>query len=123
MKKNADSRPGNEYLDVCYLQHEMSLSQRKRTLGLLARAAVCGQKEMVEELIHSNASEGSLNASSLSKKPNVCADIQMGDSLSGSPLTQMLVYVLHHDCPDVIHGEILELLIGKNLDVNVFDFM
>lgn len=61
MKKHAGTCPGDRgYLDVCFLQHEMSLKQRKRTfyyIGLLAHAAICGQKNMVEELIRSKASK------------------------------------------------------------------
>ena len=60
MKEYANTHPGDrKYLDVCYLQNEMSLSGRKRTfyfMGLLAYAAVRGRKNMVEELILSKAS-------------------------------------------------------------------
>lgn len=47
----------------------------------------------------------------------------MGDCLSGSPLTQILVYALHHNCPEVVNGEIVQLLIGSNLNVNVLNLM
>ena len=61
MKKYANTCPGDkEYLDVCSLQCELSLTKRKRTfyyMGLLAHAAICGQKNMVEELIRSKASK------------------------------------------------------------------
>lgn len=67
MKKYSNTCPGDKgYLDVCYLQHEMSLSKRNRTfyyMGLLAHAAVCGQKIMVEELIRSKASKDLLDIS------------------------------------------------------------
>lgn len=58
MKKNASDDAN--YLDVCHLQSELSLSQRSRTyyyMTLLAHAAVRGQKKMVEELLHNKASK------------------------------------------------------------------
>ncbi len=65
MKKNADRCPGDQgYLDVCYFQHEMSLRKRKRIyyyMGLLAHAAICGHKDLVEELIRSKASNEHLH--------------------------------------------------------------
>ncbi len=47
----------------------------------------------------------------------------MGDCLSGLPLTQVLVYAFHHNCPEVIQGEIFQLLIraNLNLDINVIE--
>ncbi len=44
---------------------------------------------------------------------------EMGDCLSGLPLTQVLVYALHNNCPEVIQGEILQLLIRADLDLDV----
>lgn len=57
----------------------------------------------------------------LVKLRHCAADTQMGNGFSGSPLTQMLVYALHHNCPKVVNGEIVQLLIGRDLNVNVFD--
>lgn len=53
-------------LDVYYLQSEMSLCQRERVIyymGLLAHAAVCGQKDMVELLLRKGASKDFENRS------------------------------------------------------------
>ena len=65
MKKHVDKCPGDQgYLDVYYLQHKMSLRKRKRTfyyMGLLAHAAICGHKDLVEELIRSKASNEHLH--------------------------------------------------------------
>ncbi len=47
----------------------------------------------------------------------------MGNYRSGLPLTQVLVYALHNNCPEVIQGEILQLLIGVNLNINVIKSM
>lgn len=49
----------------------------------------------------------------------------MGDGLSGSPLTQTLVYAFHHNCPKLVKNGTAELLIGTEdtLDVNVFYYM
>lgn len=58
MKNNATDK--TKFLDACYLQFELSLSQRKRTsyyMSLLAHAAVHGQKSMVEELLSNGASK------------------------------------------------------------------
>ena len=49
-----------KYLDVCYLQSVLSLSEREHTsyyMTLLSHAAVHGQKEMVEELLSNGASK------------------------------------------------------------------
>ena len=48
---------------------------------------------------------------------------EMGDCLSGSPLTQILVYALHHNCSEVINTEIVQLLIGTNLNINILYLM
>ena len=52
------------YLDVCYLQSEFSLKKRENThfyMTLLSYAAVHGQKEMVEVLLHRGASKCIIN--------------------------------------------------------------
>ena len=48
------------------------------------------------------------------------ADTRTGNCLSGSPLTQALVYAQHHNCPDAVDGEIIQLLMDTELDINVF---
>lgn len=50
-------------------------------------------------------------------------DTQSGNGLSGSPLTQLLEYALHHNCPEVIDNEIVQLLVKTPLDVNVIYFL
>ena len=61
MEKHAGTCPGPEgYLDVCYLQQEMSLSLRERTyyyMGLLAHAGICGHQNLVKKLIEKKASK------------------------------------------------------------------
>ena len=47
----------------------------------------------------------------------------MGNGLSGSPLTQVMVHALHHNCPEVVDGEIVQCLIDTDLDVNVISFL
>ena len=60
---------------------------------------------------------------------------KMGNSLSGIPLTQMLVYALHHSCcSEVIDDQIIQLLTGtdqsdldtvqkSHLDINILYLM
>ena len=58
MEKHATDK--TKYLDVCYLQSEMSLSRRRHTfyfMTLLSYAAVHGHKNMVKELIERGASK------------------------------------------------------------------
>lgn len=44
---------------------------------------------------------------------------RMGNGLSGSPLTQVLVYALLFKCPNVIDLEIIQLLSDMNFDMHV----
>ena len=50
-------------------------------------------------------------------------DTQSGNGLSGSPLTQVLTYAQHHNCPEVIDNEITQLLVEAPLDVLVIYFL
>ena len=59
MRKYAPGDIGS-WLDVCYLQSEVSLCERKRIIyymGLLSHAAICRQKDMVELLLQKGASK------------------------------------------------------------------
>ena len=121
MKKYVTSK--ESYLDVCCLHTELQSGIHYYTT-LLAHAAIHGQKKMVIELIENGASKEPFwcicVASTSLKGCCFNVDIKLGNCLSGSPLTQMLVYALHHKCPEAIDGEIVELLINIPLDVNVF---
>lgn len=49
--------------------------------------------------------------------------LHLGNSMIGSPLTQVLVYSQHHDCPNMVDSTILQLLlkdaISDDLNVNI----
>ena len=47
----------------------------------------------------------------------------MGNGLSGSPLTQVMVYTLNHSCPELVDIELMERLADTALDVNVYIFL
>ena len=58
-------------------------------------------------------------------------DVITGNGLSGSPLTQIMIYALHHNCPEVVRIDIVQLLIDKVekdqlrsiLDVNLWYYL
>ena len=50
-------------------------------------------------------------------------DTRMGNGLSGSPLTQVMVHNLHHNCPEVVDSETVQCLIDTDLNVNVIYFL
>ena len=49
-------------------------------------------------------------------------DTKMGNGISGSPLTQMLVYALYHRRPELVNEDMVKLLIDTHLNVQVLVF-
>ena len=47
----------------------------------------------------------------------------MGNGLSGSPLTQVLVHALNNNCPDMVDYKLVEKLTDTNLNVDVYYFI
>lgn len=54
----------------------------------------------------------------------IYVDPRSGNGVSGLSLTQLLVYAQHYKCPEVIDGEIVQLLLNNMcLDVHVIYFL
>ena len=50
---------------------------------------------------------------------NFCAESCIGNGISGSPLTQVLVYALLFNCPKKIDIEIVQLLCDTSFDIHI----